>query len=224
VRLRWTTKFDAVAPLVTIPQQQLCGNTADTPVADYRAMPDACVPPISSDDTQIRFAVEATLARFGAGANRVARDAGTQIVVLRRSERYGDRSPTLRRLAAGVDDWPIPPAGLFVVEERTMYLRSFSTMTVAHEFAHALDCALGHVVYLSGVDPRIRCAFERATGFVTPYAASGLDEYFAEAMRAWVEANDPQSLWPRATRARLFAVDPAMGAILESLFAHELAG
>ena len=96
-------------------------------------------------------------------------------------------------------------------------------MTVAHEFAHALDCALGGGIYLSGVDPRIRSAFERTTAFVTPYAASGLDEYFAETMRAWVEANDLQSLWPRATRARLFAIDPAMGAILTSLFENELA-
>jgi hypothetical protein len=103
-----------------------------------------------------------------------------------------------------------------------MYLRSFSAMTVAHEFAHALDCALGGGIYLSSVDPRIRSAFERATAFVTPYAASGLDEYFAETMRAWVEINDPQSLWPRATRARLAAADPAMTAVLASLFANEL--
>jgi hypothetical protein len=131
----------------------------------------------------------------------------------------------LRRCAGSprASTMPIPPAGLFVVKERTMYLRSFSAMTVAHEFAHALHCALGGGVYLSGVDPRIRRTFERATAFVTPYAASGIDEYFAEAMRAWVEANDPQSLWPRATRARLLAVDPAMTAILGSLFKHELA-
>lgn len=182
-----------------------------------------CAPPIISNEPGTRAAIEATLKRFGAGAARVAHDAGIRIVALGRAERYRDRSNVLRRLAAGVDEWPIPPAGLFVVEERTMYLRSFSPMTVAHEFAHALDCALGGGVYLSGVDPRIRGAFERAVAFVTPYAASGLDEYFAEAMRAWVEANDPQSLWPRATRARLFAVDPAMGAILASLFKHELA-
>jgi hypothetical protein len=41
-------------------------------------------------------------------------------------ERFGDRSPVLRRIVAGVDAWPIPPAGLFVVEERTIYLRSTS--------------------------------------------------------------------------------------------------
>jgi hypothetical protein len=169
------------------------------------------------------LAIEAVLDRFGAGPLRAAAAAGTRIVHLRATQRYRDRSRALRRLAASVDDWPVPPAGLFVVEERTIYLRSCSPMTVAHEFAHALDCALGGGVYLSGVDPRIRRAFREARTFVTPYAASGLDEYFAESVRAWVEANDPRSPWPRATRARLRALDPAMAAILESLFAHDLA-
>jgi hypothetical protein len=170
-----------------------------------------------------RAAIDAVLDRFGAGAMRVAASAGTRIVHLRGTERYRDRSPVLRRLASGVDDWPVPPAGLFVVEERTIYLRSTSVMTVAHEFAHALDCALGGGIYLSGVDPRVRRAFAQARAFVTPYAASGLDEYFAESLRAWVEANDPRSPWPRATRARLRALDPAMAAIIESLFTHDLA-
>jgi hypothetical protein len=167
-------------------------------------------------------AIDGVLDRFGAGALRVAASAGIRVVLLRPAERYCDRSRALRRLAASVDDWPVPPAGLFVVEERAVYLRSCSPMTVAHEFAHALDCALGGGVYLSGVDPRIRRAFREARAFVTPYAASGLDEYFAESVRAWVEANDPRSPWPRATRARLRAVDPAMAAILTSLFAHDL--
>jgi hypothetical protein len=170
-----------------------------------------------------RASIDATLARFGSGALRVAAAAGIRIVALRERERFRDRSHALRRLAAGVDDWPIPPAGLFVVEERTVYLRSVSAMTVAHEFAHALDCALGNGIYLSGVDPRIRRAFTRATAFVTPYAASNIDEYFAEAMRAWVEANDPQSLWPRATRARLRAVDAPIAGYIEELFRNELA-
>ena len=167
-------------------------------------------------------AIDAVIRRFGPGALALARRNGTRIVTLHAAERYADRSPALRRLGAGVDGWPIPPAGLFVVEERTIYLRSTSPMTVAHEFAHALDCALGGGVYLSGVDPRIRRAFGAATGFVTPYAASGADEYFAEALRAWVECNDPQSLWPRATRARLRALDPRLAALVEALFANEL--
>ncbi len=167
-------------------------------------------------------AIDAVLDRFGPGALRLAANAGVRLVHLRGHEAYRDRSRALRRLTTGVDDWPVPPAGLFVVEERAVYLRSTSPMTVAHEFAHALDCALGGGVYLSGVDPRVRRAFREARAFITPYAASGLDEYFAESLRAWVEANDSRSPWPRATRARLRALDPAMATILESLFAHDL--
>ncbi len=60
-----------------------------------------------------------------------------------------------------------------------------------------------------------------ATSFVTPYAATGVDEYFAESLRAYVEANDPASPWPRATRARLRHADPAMLEFVESLFERE---
>ncbi len=168
-------------------------------------------------------AIDAVLDRFGSGALRLTAQTGTRLVLLRPGEAYRDRSRALRRLATGIDAWPVPPAGLFVVEERTVYLRSTSPMTVAHEFAHALDCALGGGVYLSGVDPRVRRAFREARGFVTPYAASGLDEYFAESLRAWVEANDHGSPWPRATRKRLRVIDPAMCAILESIFRYDLA-
>ena len=167
-------------------------------------------------------AVDAVIRRFGADAFATAQRAGIRIIVLGTGERFGDRSPTLRRIAAGVDGWPIPPAGLFVVEERTIYLRSLSPMTIAHEFAHALDCALGGGVYLSGFDPRIRHAFAHATAFVTPYAASACDEYFAECLRAFVQVNDPHSLWPRATRARLWSVDPRMAAIVASLFEFDV--
>jgi hypothetical protein len=165
-----------------------------------------------------RAAIDRALGRFGAGALRVTAAIGTRVVLLRTDEGFSDRSPTLRRLACTVDAWPSPPAGLFVVEERTVYLRSTSLMTVAHEFAHALDCALGGGVYLSGSDPRVRKAYGDAKRFVTPYAATGLDEYFAESARAWVEANDPHSAWPQATRARLRALDPAMAEIVAEIF------
>jgi hypothetical protein len=168
-------------------------------------------------------AIDSVLDRFGHGALRLTASAGVRVVHLRPRESYRDRSRALRRLSSSVDEWPVPPAGLFVVEERAVYLRSTSPMTVAHEFAHALDCALGGGVYLSGVDPRVRRAFREARAFVTPYAASALDEYFAECARAWVEANDARSPWPRATRERLRQLDPRMAGILESLFAHDLA-
>jgi len=149
---------------------------------------------------------------------------GTKIVPLGTKMTYAQASPALHRLSVNVDGWPVPPAGLFVVEERAVYLRSTSPMTVAHESAHALDCALGGGAYLSGQDVRIRKAFSDARGFVTPYAASGLDEYFAECVRAWVEANDARSPWPAATRERLQRVDPAMFEIVGGIFAKFRAG
>ena len=162
-----------------------------------------------------------TLLRFGGGALAYALRSRIRVMLLRPGERYREASPALTRLGIDVDAWPAPPAGLFVVEERALFLRSRSPMTVAHEFGHALDCALGGGVYRSGIDPRIRALFASATSFVTPYAATGVDEYFAESLRAYVEANDPASPWPRATRARLRHADPAMLEFVESLFECE---
>jgi hypothetical protein len=107
---------------------------------------------------------------------------------------------------------------LFVVEERRVYLRSLGEMTTAHEFGHALDCALGGGVYWSGIDGRVRTAFAKTKSFVTPYGATGLDEYFAESVRAWVGCNDAASPWPKATRDRLQRVDPAMFEIVKEVF------
>jgi len=168
-------------------------------------------------------AIARALARFGEGALRYAQSRGIRIVPLPRLRRYADASGALRRLGVDVDAWPVPPAGLFVVEERTVYLRSASPMTVAHEFGHALDCALGDGLYRSGYDADVRAAFAAARSFVTPYAATGLDEYFAESVRAFVGVNDRRSVWPRATRDRLAGLDPAMHAFVARLFENEFA-
>lgn len=171
--------------------------------------------------TDRRFTVAAiveTLQRYGIDALRFAAANGVSIAPLRRGERYASASPALTRLGIDVDLWPAPPAGLFVVEERTVYLRSRSPMTVAHEFGHALDCALGGGVYRSGIDPILRQLFADATQFITPYAATGIDEYFAEALRAFVEVNDAASHWPQATRRRLRRVDPMLYDYVERLF------
>jgi hypothetical protein len=166
--------------------------------------------------------IDAWLAELGADVCDVLAHAGVRYVVLEPGQRFADVSAVLRRIAAGVDGWPIPPAGLFVVEERTVYLRSMSPMTFFHETAHALDLALGGGVYLSGIDPRVRRAFASATAFVTPYAASACDEYFAESARAYWEKNDSHSLWPRATRERLAQCDPRVFAIFEGIFNDEI--
>ena len=90
-------------------------------------------------------------------------------------------------------------------------------MTIGHEVAHAIDCALGGGVYRSGYDPRIRSAYAAARAFVTSNAATGLDEYFAESVRAY--AGVAISPWPAATPERLRTCDPAMHAIVAAIFA-----
>jgi hypothetical protein len=172
-------------------------------------------------DLELAESIAKTLARFGEGALAFAFRNRVRFVPLATGQRYREASASLRRLGIDVDSWPVPPAGLFVVEERTVYLRSASPMTIAHEFAHGLDCALGGGVYRSGYDPEIRSAFERARAFVTPYAATGLDEYFAESVRAYVEINDRRSPWPRATRARLREIDRPITCVIERIFATE---
>jgi hypothetical protein len=173
---------------------------------------------IEGGSARVAAAIAATLARFGDPALAFARECDIRVVPLARSQRYRDASASLRRLGVDVDAWPVPPAGLFVVEERTIYLRSATPMTVAHEFAHGLDCALGGGVYRSGYDLSIRRAFANAREFVTPYAATGLDEYFAESMRSYVEVNDEHSPWPKATRVRLASVDAPMLEVLRAIF------
>ena len=141
----------------------------------------------------------------------------------RGGDRYLDASAALRRLRVDVDAWPVAPAGLFLVEERTVYLRALTRMTISHELGHAIDCALGGGIYRSSFDPKLRAAFAAARDFVTPYAASGLDEYWAEGQRAYVEMNDEVSPWPRVSREGLRAVDPALYAFTADVFDEDAA-
>jgi len=175
---------------------------------------------VDAPSPSARLALARTLARFGAPALHLAAARGVRMVALARGERFTARSPRLRELAPHLDTWPTPPAGLFVVEERTAYVRSRSPLAVAHEFAHALDCALGEGTYRSNDDGDLRAIFSSATGFVTPYAATAPDEFFAEILRAFVEANDRRSPWPAATRTRLREVDPRAFSYVEALFAR----
>ncbi len=134
----------------------------------------SCAPPATMHE-----AFDATQRRYPHAIIELLVKNSTRIVPLLPAQRYKDVSGALRRLGVDVDGWPVPPAGLFVVEERTMYVRSLSPMTIAHELGHALDCALGGGIYYSGISSRIRRAFAGAREFVTVYSATGLDEYFA---------------------------------------------
>jgi hypothetical protein len=177
-------------------------------------------PEIQTSDVQAHARLTAWFDQLGADVCDVLADADGRYIVLEDGQRFSDVSAVLRRIMAGVDGWPIPPAGLCVVEERIVILRSLSPMTFFHETGHLLDLALGGGVYLSGIEPKLRRAFANATAFVTPYAASANDEHWAESQRAWWGdvANDPHSLWPRATRERLQAVNPTMFEIVREIF------
>lgn len=163
--------------------------------------------------------VAAALARYPVHLLAKAQAAGTTVRPLAQGERFTHASPALRRLGVDVDAWPAPPAGLFVVAERCLYLRSQSPMTVAHEFGHALDCALGDGIYRTAYDSTLQTFFKQAKRFVTPYAATAIDEWFAEGCRAMTETNDHSSYWPRVTRARLEECDPCLYAYLTALWA-----
>lgn len=166
----------------------------------------------------------AALRPFGEGALRAARDGGVRIRVLPASRKFAQCSPDVAAIVPDIDDWSAPPAGLFVLSERLLLLRSRALrMTAAHEFGHALDAiAAGRrASYFSYENAEVRATFASCPGFVNEYAATGLDEYFAEALRAYTEVNDDRSSWPPLTRYDLFARDPRLFGLVES-FLHRV--
>jgi hypothetical protein len=167
-------------------------------------------------------ALRRVLAAFGEAALTCARDAGITISIVPSNVRFSQVSASVARCVPGIDDWSAPPSGLFIVEDRRVLLRDRAlSMTAAHEFAHALDASLARrkKSYYSFENEELRYYFATATGYVNEYAASGLDEYFAESVRAYVEVNDPACAWLPLTRQDLFLRDPRMFGLVERLFA-----
>jgi hypothetical protein len=164
------------------------------------------------------------LSAYGRAALERAASAGVRIAIVTRGRHFRDISASVNRCAPDLDSWVAPPAGLFVVDERRVLLREGALrMTAAHEFAHALDAALAQRPrsYYSFESEELRYYFATATGFVNEYAASGLDEYFAESMRAYVEVNDERCAWLPLTRQDLYLRDPRMFALIDRLFRSE---
>lgn len=167
-------------------------------------------------------ALVSALAPFGERALQRAVDGGVRIAIVPAGRRFTEFSPCVSSLVPDIDGWPAPPAGLFVLEERLLLLRSKTLrMAAAHEFGHALDAVLAKKrrSYYSFEDDAVRHRFATATGFVNAYAASGLDEYFAECLRAYVEVNDDRSSWLPLTRLDLLTRDAPMFSLVEDLFA-----
>ena len=169
--------------------------------------------------------VVGALAKFGEPALTAATHAGIRFAIVPEGRRYAEYSSAVAKLIPGIDDWSAPPSGLFVVEERCVLLRSSAmAMTAAHEFAHALDAVIADRPrsYFSYESQELRHYFATATGFVNEYAASGLDEYFAESVRAYLEINDARCAWLPLTRRDLSLRDPRMFALIERLFTSAL--
>ncbi len=162
----------------------------------------------------------AALAPFGRTALARVVDSGVRARIVPKNRSFSRCSRSVAALVPDIDRWQAPPAGLFVLEERLLLLRPHALrMAAAHEFGHALDAVLAErpCSYFSFESMTVREAFRCTTGFVNEYAASGLDEYFAESLRAYVEVNDERSTWSPLTRQTLFERDPRMFAIVERL-------
>lgn len=172
-----------------------------------------------------RAAIDRVLTSLPAAVLDLLVAGNIQVRALHENERYDEASPELTRIGVNVDGWPAPPAGLFVVEERTLYLRSCSPMTLTHELGHAVDLALGGGIYKSTLDPKMRREFSDATKYTSPYAATATDEWFAEGFRCYLSqfttVNDAGGFWPKATLARLRTCAPKLGAFFESRFSHD---
>ena len=185
----------------------------------------------SSADTHARLStmlgteppldLEAALAEYGERVLSAAMRRGFTIAIVPEGQPFASFSSSVARCAPGIDKWAAPPSGLFVVDEKRILLRPHAMrMTAAHEFAHALDALLARKPrsYFSYESEELRYYFATATGFVNEYAASSLDEYFAESMRAYVEVNDERCAWLPLTRQDLYLRDPRMFALIERLF------
>jgi hypothetical protein len=166
-------------------------------------------------------ALVAALTAYGETALMAAANGGVTIALVPDGQPFSGFSSSVARCAPAIDEWASPPSGLFVVDERKVLLRPRSLrMTAAHEFAHAVDALLARKKrsYFSYESEELHYYFATATGYVNEYAASSLDEYFAESVRAYVEVNDERCAWLPLTRQDLYLRDPRMFALIERLF------
>jgi hypothetical protein len=146
-------------------------------------------------------------------------EIGIRTVLIGPFQKYRDYSKRLRRLR--VDRWQKPPLGVFVAAERALYVLYPSPAVVAHEYAHAIDCALGGGDYFSVAHAGVRRAFRAAhkrKAFITPHAGIGVDEYFAEGMRAMVGVYEDEHSWPPVSPELLREVDPTLYTLLERIW------
>lgn len=146
--------------------------------------------------------------------------AGIRTVLIGVFEHYRDYSPLLAR--TDVDELDVPPAGMFLPQERALYVRVPTPMVVAHEYGHAIDFALGDGTKpWSECTPAVRRAYRsalRGRGCINPYATTALEEYVAEGMRAMVGVCEDDHPWPPVSPELLREVDPTLYRLLERIW------
>ena len=85
---------------------------------------DLMYPEILGGDAATHALLTCWLDVFGQDACELLSHANCRYVVLEADQRFSDVSGVLRRMTSGVDSWPIPPAGLVVVEDRLAIFRT----------------------------------------------------------------------------------------------------
>jgi hypothetical protein len=201
------------------------------PAAKRVATPPAPAPKLTIEGTGSHYGetVHSIVEEhYPKAVRQILSDNGTKVHILGRSQQFSEVSPILKQYAG--DPRVESAAGLFVPAEGVVYLKAStanSKVTVIHELGHALDAALGGgKQYFSFKDSGILREFAEAKkkgrdGFVTPYAGTGLDEFFAESVRAYCEVNDPNFTgpnWPKVSREILKEKNPHMHDVLKKVF------
>jgi hypothetical protein len=139
------------------------------------------------------------LSFFGPEAVSRLDDFGLHVVVLKEGQKYSDVSAVN---AADPFENDELVRGVYMPQERTIYLRNTSDGTVVHEVAHALDHAAGRKIESKAM----MTAFETAPAFISNYAKTSCAEWFAENVRAIKGAlnGDYDDVSPE----KLAAIDP----------------
>lgn len=175
--------------------------------------------PIISASENGTYAILGGLAKLPLGIVSQLVDHNMRFVALERGEEFIEASSTVRCWSEDMRAYVKDARGLFVHEDRTVYLRQVTPLNlIVHEAGHAIDMTLGvGLESRSRRDPIIVGEFKRAqerNAFITPKAAEHVGEFFAEAVRAHAGVGEDVS------REKLFDLHPHTCVAIDRCFAR----
>lgn len=202
----------------------------------------------SAPSIAVREIVVKQLEAYGPQAVSLVHNHGTRIVVLPRNAKTKDAYAKYGLTEDSATDLKSDTGGMYDPLGNTLFLREdmltdgtnaqLSASIARHEFAHALDDALGSALNVRGLYADARSGKGART--VTGYAQTNAAEYFAESTAAWLTPQDefasrlnPMqralfathmafSGFESPTREQLQQRDPAAHRMLDDLFANRL--